>query len=103
MPHLCKTVGEPQPGMTCAACVGVVENALKGVNGVKSAGATCHGRRGPFLGGKKRGKALCFQVGIEIMIIMMIMIILITNNNSNNIYIIMKVIYIYIMKVIYRL
>lgn len=25
-------------GMTCAACVGVVENALKGVNGVKSAG-----------------------------------------------------------------
>eukprot|EP00435_Cladocopium_sp_Y103_P045395 s480_g13.t1 len=25
-------------GMTCAACVGVVENALKGVSGVKSAG-----------------------------------------------------------------
>ena len=28
--------------MTCAACVGVVENALKGVDGVKSAGVTCH-------------------------------------------------------------
>ena len=51
---------------------------------------------GRFLGGKKRGKALCFQVGIEIMIIMMIMIILITKITIVIIYIylIMKVIYI---------
>ena len=60
---------------------------------------------GRFLGGKKRGKALCFQVGIEIMIIMMIMIILITKITIVIIYIYIFNYegYIYIMKVIYRL